>query len=194
MDSHRSQSRLINGILIAVFIGSATLTVIALRANSQTSQRLYEALLEADQSGENVEESLDELRTYIYSHMNTEIGSENGIHPPIQLQGTYSRLVSEEQERVDKINDTVYETAQSQCEQQFGAGSLRDGRVQCVEKYIEQNSVEVSEAVSPDLYRFDFESPIWSPDLAGYSLLVAVVVGLILCLRAISALLRKVLT
>ena len=36
----------------------------------------------------------------------------------------------------------------------------------------------------PDsLYKFDFVSPTWSPDLAGWSLLVAIVSGTFLVLR-----------
>lgn len=189
----KKQSKPINTALIGAFVISGTITVFALRNNSKNAQQLYEALLEADETGENVEQALDDLRGYIYTHMNTEIGSENGIHPPIQLQATYNRLVEAEQERVDSINDTVYERAQEKCETQFGAGSLRNGRVQCVERYIEDNSVDAS-LVSPDLYRFDFEPPLWSPDVAGFSLLLTIILGVTLVFRGMSALVRKILS
>lgn len=189
----KKQSKKVNIALGSLFIASGITTVVALRNNSQNAQELYEELLEADESGENVEQALDELRGYIYSHMNTEIGSENGIHPPIQLQATYNRLVTAEQKRIEDINDSVYDEAQQRCEAQFGAGSLRDGRVQCVEAYIEENSVEASSSVSPDLYRFDFEPPVWSPDVAGYSLLVTILLGAILIFRGTLALIRRIL-
>lgn len=180
-------------LLSTIFVVSSGVAIAALRHNSRRSQELYEALLEADQSGENVEAALDDLRSYIYSHMNTEIGSENGIHPPIQLQGTYNRLIAKEQERIKKANDSVYERAQEICEAQFGAGSLRNGRVQCVERYIEENSVQESTSVSPDLYRFDFVAPLWSPDIAGYSLLVSGTLGVFLLLKVVKTIVRRVL-
>lgn len=193
MDRSSHRKRNINIALTLATVTSGAVAVTALRNNSQTSQDLYNALIKADQEGENVEEALSELREYIYSHMNTEIGSENGIHPPIQLQGTYTRLVASEQEKVEEANATIYDEAQKRCEAQFGAGSLRNGRVQCVENYVEENSVQATQ-VSPDLYRFDFEPPLWSPDVAGFALLTTFILGTTLLIRLVATAIKKQLS
>lgn len=177
-------------ILISLVGVSAVISVTSLRNNSKNAQVRYEALIEADKNGEGVEEALNELRSYIYAHMNTDIGSDNGIYPPIQLQGTYARLITDEQARVKEINDTVYEKAQKTCEARFGAGSLRNGRVQCVEDYVEENSV-VASTVSADLYKFDFQPPVWSPDIAGFSLLSTILIGTIVIFRTVHYLIKK---
>jgi hypothetical protein len=169
-------------LLLAVF-GTLTvffviLSVVGLTINSNGAKDRYDALIAVDQAGGDVEESLNELRVYIYSHMNTQIGSELGIRPPIQLKGTYERLVAAEEERVRVANEKVYEEAQVYCEQRNPAGSLQSGRVPCVEEYLDNNGVEPA-VIEDDFYKFDFVPPRWSPDLAGFSILLAGFFGLI---------------
>jgi hypothetical protein len=168
--------------LLAVF-GSLTvffviLSVVGLTVNSNGAKDRYDALIAVDQAGGDVDEALNELRVYIYSHMNTQIGSELGIRPPIQLSGTYGRLVAAEEERVRIANEKVYEEAQVFCEQNNPAGSLLSGRVPCVEEFLDRNGVEPS-IIEDDFYKFDFVPPRWSPDLAGFSILLAGFFGLI---------------
>jgi hypothetical protein len=169
-------------LLLAVFGGLTVLfvilTVLGLTANSKGAKDRYDALIAVDQAGGDVETALNELRVYIYSHMNTQIGSELGIRPPIQLKGTYERLVAAEEERVRVANERVYEEAQAFCEQNNPAGSLVSGRVPCVEQYVDENGVEAN-VIEDDFYKFDFVPPRWSPDLAGISMLLAGVFGLL---------------
>lgn len=155
----------------------AALSVFGLTSNSQGAKERYDALIAVDQAGGDVDVALNELRVFIYSHMNTQIGSELGIRPPIQLKGTYERLVAAEETRVATANDKIYAAAQTYCEQNNPAGSLRNGRVQCVESYLDQNGVEPS-VIEDDFYKFDFVPPRWSSDLAGVSMLLAVIFGL----------------
>ncbi len=180
-------------ILIIAIIGlvvSSLLAVDALRQNSQQAQVLYNELIAVDQKGGDVQQALNQLREYIYGHMNTKIGSENGIRPPIQLRGTYQRLVKAEADRVQKINQTIYIKAQKECEAKFPPGRLRSGRVQCVEKKVQANS-QSAKQIAADLYRFDFAPPVWSADKAGFSLLAAGFFGLIAVLRIVRLLIKK---
>jgi hypothetical protein len=154
------------------------LSIVGLTLNSNGAKERYDALIAVDQAGGDVEEALNELRVYIYSHMNTQIGSELGIHPPIQLKGTYERLVAAEEERIRVANEKVYEDAQTFCEQNNPAGSLRTSRVPCVEEYVLNNGVEAN-VIEDDFYKFDFVPPRWSADLAGISILLAGIFGLI---------------
>jgi hypothetical protein len=169
-------------LLLAIF-GSITilfaiLSVIGLSANSQGAKNRYDALIAVDQAGGDVETALNELRGYIYSHMNTQIGSDLGIRPPIQLSGTYSRLVEAEDNRVAKANEEVYARAQIECERANPAGSLQNGRVQCIEAYIDANGVD-ERIIEDAFYKFDFVPPRWSFDLAGVSIILSAVFGLL---------------
>lgn len=167
---------------LAVF-GAATvffvaLSLVGLTANSQGAKDRYDALIAVDQAGGDVEASLNELRGFIYSHMNTQIGSELGVKPPIQLSGTYSRLVEAENARVAKANESMYAQAQAECEAIHGAGALQSGRVPCVQEYIDKNGVKPN-TIEDDFYKFDFVPPRWSPDLAGISIILAGIFGLL---------------
>ena len=107
--------------------------------------------------------------------MNTELGGPNGIYPPIQLSGTYERLIESEEQRVRKVNEEVRVAAEETCNQQFPAGQIQ-GRAQCNADYIETNSIS-AQPIDDSFYKFNYVAPRWSPDLAGFSLLAAVLFG-----------------
>jgi len=172
----RALLRLVVFGVVTVFF--TALSIIGLVQNSQGAKDRYDALIAVDQAGGDVESALNDLRGYIYSHMNTQIGSELGIRPPIQLKGTYERLVAAEEERVAKANEVIYEAAQAKCEAENPAGNLQSRRVPCVEAYIDANGIE-PKPVEDAFYKFDFVPPRWSADLAGISILLAGLFGLL---------------
>ncbi len=170
-------------ILRVVILGALTvafiiLSVIALTQNSLGAKNRYDALIAVDKSGGDVETSLNTLRTYIYSHMNTKIGSDLGVRPPIQLKGSYDRLVAQEKERVDRANQSLYSTAQAYCEKTQSRGFSGRNRIDCIQNYIDKNG-QVVQPVEEVFYKFDFAPPVWSPDLAGYSILASGIFGLL---------------
>jgi hypothetical protein len=165
-------------IFVVLTVVFAALSVIALIGNSSEAKRRYEALIAADQAGGDVETALNDLRGYIYAHMNTTIGSETGIRPPIQLKGTYDRLVTAEKERVRQINESLQVTAQAECERQNPIDFSGRNRVPCVEEYIDKFGAK-EQPIIESLYMFDFASPRWSPDLAGFSVLATIICGLV---------------
>ncbi|MCA9343023.1 hypothetical protein KC950_03380 [Candidatus Saccharibacteria bacterium] len=144
----------------------------AIRQNNFKSIELREAVLEADKNNGDVEGALQELREHIHSHMNAGLSSGT-LQQPIQLKYRYERLLEQEQAKVAEQNKDLYASAQAYCESQFGAGSLRDQRVPCVQEYILANGGDAVSEIPDDLYKFDFVAPRWSPDLAGWSLLAA---------------------
>ena len=167
--------------LFVGFLVAGTLAVVCLRQNYETMVDLRQAVFTADESGADVEQALQNLRTHVNSHMNTSLaGGADGIYPPIHLKGTYDRLVSAEQERVNSVNSKVYTDAQAHCERLY-PGSFSGGpRVPCIEQYVKEHGT--SPKTIPDaLYKFDFASPTWSPDLAGW-LIVASAVLLVLAI------------
>lgn len=160
-------------VFLAIAIVSGVVCVFALRNNNITALKLRDQVITADKDNWDVESALRKLRTYIYGHMNTDLSTGPGaIKPPIQLKYRYDRLVQAENERVGKQNDKIYTDAQTECEKKFPKGLSGSGRIPCIKDYIANHGIQ--ENTIPDsLYKFDFVSPIWSPDLAGWSLLVA---------------------
>jgi len=168
-------------------------SVFALRANNQTMIELRQAVFTADEQDGDVEKALTDLREYVYSHMNTSLTSgDNAIRPPIQLKYRYERLVIAEQAKQNTDNETIYTDAQNFCEQQISTGFSGRNRLECIKTYIDTNGIKTTEVNIPDdLYKFDFISPSWSPDLAGFSLLASIICFMLFAVASISKLIIK---
>ena len=167
-----------------VFVISLVVGVYALRQNNLHMIVLRDSVNQADQQNGDVETALHNLREYIYSHMNTNLSSgPNAIKPPIQLKYRYERLVGAEQRRAASVNAQVYSQAQATCEQQY-PGSFSGGpRVPCIADYVTKHGATTTQSVPDSLYKFDFVSPFWTPDLAGWSLIVASIFLFLFVLR-----------
>ena len=161
-----------------LFVLAAALAIYEMRQNNQTMVELRGQVYEADKNGGDTEAALANLRSFVHSHMNTNLSSGgNAIKPPIQLKYTYERLQAAEQARVDAANSQIYTDAQNYCQAQ-NPGSFSGGpRVPCVEEYVTSHGASAKE-IPAALYKFDFIGPIWSPDLAGWSLLSAAILFL----------------
>ena len=160
-------------------LASASVSVAALRHNNQTMVKLRNNLYAVDKDNGNVNAALNTLRDYVYSHMNTNLNSGgNTIKPPIQLKYTYQRLVAAQQLKLDKANSQLYTTAENYCQQQDPTDFYGYYRVPCVQNYISTHSLSTGTTTIPvALYQFDFISPSWSLDLAGWSLVVTVLLA-----------------
>lgn len=164
-------------IFAALTVFSLGFFVLGLVNNSNGAVERFETLKAVDEAGGDVEAALTDLRDYIYSHMNTELGGPNGIYPPIQLNGTYNRLVESEKQRVFNVNEKVRVEADAVCAQRFGAGQIQ-ARAQCNADYIEQNGT-AEKPIDDAFYKFNYVAPRWSADLAGFSLIAAIIFGII---------------
>lgn len=158
------------GVFLALVIISALLAVFAMRANNQKMVELRSAVYTADEKGGDVNMALNSLQNYVHAHMNTDLSSGgNTIKPPIQLKHTYERLKLAEDQRVKEANSNLYSRAQSYC--QIQAPAPATSRVPCVDNYVASHNA-TAKTIAPALYQFDFISPSWSPDLAGWSIVV----------------------
>lgn len=159
--------------LLLAFLLCVGVAVFALRNNYSTMVELRENVYQADREGEGVEESLQALRAYVNSHMNTNLtsGSES-VYPPIQLSETYKRLQEAELAKVNATNPNLYTEAQEHCERSTPDSFSGGPRVPCIEQYVKEHGQSL-EPVPDELYKFDFVSPAWSPDLAGWSLVLS---------------------
>jgi hypothetical protein len=169
--------------LVGAFIFLA-IGVYGLRQNNFTMIKLRQAVITADEKNGNVEKALDELRTYVYSHMNTNLSSgQNAIKPPIQLKNRYEKLVKAQEGSVEAYNKTVQQKGEAICAREFPALGYNAPRVACVQDYVGAHAKTAADEIPAELYKFDFVSPKWSPDLAGISLLISSLLFLLFVLR-----------
>lgn len=166
------------GVFLVLFVISGVVAISALRHNNQTMVQLRSEVYATDQSGGDINSALNNLRKYVYGHMNTDLSSGgNAIKPPIQLKYTYERLLEAQQQTAASSNSRIYTEAQTYCQTQVPAGFSGRGRVPCVQDYVTSHGVKTP-PIPTGLYQFDFVSPSWSPDLAGWSLVVTALMGL----------------
>ena len=157
------------GVWLVLFLMSTRVSVFALRDNSLKMASLRSQVYAADKTGVGVESALDNLSTYVYAHMNTSLTIPDGIYPPIQLANTYQRLVAQD-------NAKVTQAAKTYC---LGLGHQPNGfyggasHLTCSQSYVAAHPIDPSADIPQQLYQFDFISPTWSPDLAGWSLVAS---------------------
>jgi hypothetical protein len=175
--------------LLAACLTLGVIAVIALRQNYQSMTVLRDRVYVADERDEDVEKALQNLRTFVSSHMNTDLSSGSGVYPPIQLKYTYERTVAAEKARVEATNSRVYTDAQRHCEALFPQSFSGGPRTPCIAEYVKSHGTS-AQPILDAVYKFDFASPRWSPDLAGWSMVLA---GLFLLLAILRLLLGFIL-
>ena len=169
----------------------AGICALSLRTNYSTMTKLRADVYTADTNNTDVVGALQRLRAYVNGHMNTSLETNSGVYPPIQLKHTYERLQQAEQTKAEAGNSQVYTDAQHHCEQLY-PGSFSGGpRVPCIEQYVKDHGGAAVKQIPDSLYKFDFASPSWSPDLAGYSLVFATI---FLSLAAVRFIVGRILT
>lgn len=177
---------------LAAFLICLVISVMALRGNNLRMIQLRNAVTTADQQNGDIEGALRKLREFVYAHMNTDLASgQNAIKPPIQLKYTYDRLVAAEQARVSAATAKIYTDAQAECEKEIPNGLSGHGRVPCIQEYVSKHGVQ-AQAIPDALYKFDFVSPSWSPDLAGWMLVLSAIFALLFVVRLALEFLIKV--
>lgn len=154
---------------------------------------LREAVYAADKDNGDTETALQELQAYVTAHMNTDLSAgDNAVYPPIQLKYTYERLVQAKSAETTQQNQQIYSEAQKHCERQNPSGFGGGGRIPCIQQYVQSHTVvSPNESIPDALYKFSFVSPRWSPDLAGWSMVAAILFAI---LFAVSFVLRQIKT
>jgi hypothetical protein len=175
-----------------IFITSAIIAIFALRQNNLQMIKLREAVYVADKENGDVEAALRELREHVYGHMNTNLrANSDSSELPIQLVNKFNAIVAAEQARIAALggNNAIYVKAQKECE---NPNVVLAVRAQCIQNYVTANGGQQGiQLPAKELYTFDFASPKWSPDIAGWALVVAVISGLLLIIRIIIGLVIK---
>lgn len=164
---------------LAAFLVSLVVMVFALRNNNLHMVQLKDAVYTADKNGGDTTKALQNLQHYVTAHMNTDLttGSDT-VYPPIQLKFTYDRLVKAESDKLATTNTQLYNDAQKYCEAQNSSDFSGRNRVPCIQQYVKDHGQPL-QTIPDSLYKFDFVSPVWSPDLAGWSVVTTVITGLL---------------
>lgn len=160
--------------VLVLALACTVICIFALRANNEHMVKLRNAVYTADRDDGNVELALQNLQAYVTTHMNTNLNSGNGsVYPPIQLKYTYQRILQSESQAAVNANAGLYTAAQNYCQEQDSTDFSGRNRVPCIEQYVETHDAQLP-TVPTALYEFSFISPTWSPDLAGWSLLLSI--------------------
>ncbi len=189
----RQLQRLKTWQLVILLIFSGFVAATFLRLNNIGMVQRRAAVISADTAGnsEKTKNTLYDLQRYVASHMNTDMGK--GVY----LEATYKKDV--QAAYAVATNDTnangnIYKKAQDVCRPQFEYMSY--AYIQCTTSELAKypasseliSSVELPKA---DSYRHSFISPIWSPDFAGFSVLIFVVILIMIIARATGVIILK---
>lgn len=163
--------------LLTLFVISLFLSAYLLRQNNLMMVELREKVVNIDEGSngniEKIEPALQELKDYVTSHMNTTMQS------PVQLQYRYNKVVdeiiAENEEKATAYRQSVYKKAEANC-----TAVLQSIRVPCIQEYISSRpGVEPLELPPVEQFSYEFTSPVLSFDLAGLSVVVSVLLGLV---------------
>lgn len=172
--------------LILLLIVAGLITATFLRLNNIGMIERRTAVLNADEQGNNetTKARLFDLQRYSAAHMNAASGT-------IYLQAQYDRdtKASIEAASARDSGTNINVLADQACKAQFGGYS--QAYVQCFAAELAKypsgtDAPDKADLPSPSLYRHDFSSPLWSPDFAGFSLLICVLLTLAIVVRLIA--------
>ena len=178
--------------LVIILILAGFIAATFLRLNNISMIRRRSAVYTADTAGDDTvtQNRLYDLQRYVSAHMNTDMGK--GIF----LTATYNR---DKQELLKKAstgsNGNIYVKAQQVCAPRYTSWS--PAYVQCtvneLAKYPAGASLNDSVNLPSGPYQYNYESPLWSPDFAGWSVLVCVVILIMIIARFIGVVILRVL-
>jgi hypothetical protein len=180
-------------VILLILISFVVATFLRLNNIGMVERRA--AVINADNAGDSqsTQSRLYDLQRYVSSHMNTSLG--NGVYLEASYNRERNRLIAEATSSSDS-NSNIYKKVQEVCMPQFSYWSY--AYVMCtyneLSKYPASNNL-VSSIKEPsiDLYRYNFISPLWSPDFAGWSVLICVVILIMIIVRLTSVIILKLI-
>jgi hypothetical protein len=122
------------------------------------------------------------LATSVYAlrHNNqTMIKLRSTVYEADKNNGDINGSLNNLRDRVNATNAQVYTQAQNYCQQLNSTDFSGRNRVPCVTDYVTTHGVSAN-PIPAALYEFDFVSPAWSPDLAGWSLVITTLLFIVL--------------
>lgn len=184
--------------LLVVLLLMGFVAATFLRLNNIGMAERRDAVLAADKSTAEPFDSsvtqnrLYDLQRYVSAHMNTETG-------PFYLEGQYRR---DAQKAVDIAKQSsnsgvnINAEAEATCKPRFTVWS--PAYVQCfadeLAKYPPSpDPVQNVSLPNTELYRYSFSAPLWSPDFAGWSIAVCLVIIVMIIARLLGLIILRIL-
>ena len=180
--------------LVILLVLMAFVAATFLRLNNVGMIQRRDGVIAADKQGDEdtTRNRLIELQHYVSSHMNT---SGNDVYLASQYERDKAKLI-QEASRGNESGEVINAKVDAICKPQFA--SYNQGYVDCFAREYAKyapgsDPVSQVKMPDPDRYRMVFISPLWSPDFAGFSLLVCAVILLMIVARLISLVVLRIL-
>lgn len=177
-------------VLILMIFVSATF----LRLNNVGMIERRNAVINADETGDDqvTRNRLYDLQKYVSTHMNTDMGKGLFLTGARKrdAENAYARAASD-----SNPNGNIYKKAQDVCAPQFTNYSY--AYLQCtmneLSKYPESSDL-INEVQLPpaEAYLRIYNSPLWSPDFAGWSVVACVVILIMILARVTGVIILKI--
>lgn len=172
--------------LIVLLVVLTLAAMFFLRQNSLQMIELRNLVVQADEQNKDIPGALNNLQNYVATHMNADMG-ERGIYLEHSYQRAYDAAVQKAAQG-GNASAATYQQADRDCQGLFSKTSSFPAYIQCVTDKVAASGsaadpIMAIRAPSADLYRFNFIAPLWSPDVAGFTLLAAGLVAIVLILR-----------
>lgn len=175
--------------LVVLLIIAGFISATFLRLNNIGMVQRREAVISADKEGDGevIIQRLYDLQRYVSNHMNADLG--RGVY----LEHSYNRDLQEWQQNQygsSNPNGNIYQKAQEICAPQFQYYS--QAYLQCTTNELAKYPAAVDPATDTskprqEAYIHAFEGPVWTPDFAGWSVLVSAVLVVLIGARLIGA-------
>ncbi|MFZ1301712.1 MAG: hypothetical protein WAQ27_04050 [Candidatus Microsaccharimonas sp.] len=174
--------------LIVLLVIAGFVSATFLRLNNIGMVQRREAVLNADKEGDEevIIQRLYDLQRHVTSHLNTDLG--RGVY----LESSYSRDLQNWQSAQygdGNPNGNIYKKAQEVCAPKFKSYSA--AYLQCTTSELAKYPAAADPATDTsrprqEAYIHSFTSPLWSPDFAGWLVLVFIVILILIIVRFVS--------
>lgn len=179
-------------ILALIMVVVAT----AWRMNNVQMLRRLDAVLAADEDLDEAkaQQALEQLRDYSLNHMNASTGL-------VSLVKIYERDAKKELERVSNAQESsdAYKQISVTCDPNSElVGQYWWAYVECwkteLAKLPPQEEVDAEPNFAPkEMYEYNFVSPLWAPDFAGWTTLVAILLVILIILKIFFEIMLKIM-
>lgn len=157
-----------------------------LRLNNIGMVERRAAVIAADASGDKdaIAQRLYDLQRYVSAHMNTDMGK--GVY--LQEQYARDRQAALDAAAQSDNSTNIYKQITDACRAMYASWSPY---FQCVKDKLNASTpasdpIDTAPLPSANEYRHIYVSPVWSPDFAGFSLVVCALIALAIVARLLT--------
>lgn len=180
--------------LVILLVLAMFLAATFLRLNNTGMIARRNAVASADKTGdvEMITQRLAELQQYTSEHMNADTGT-------MYLQEQYNRDVQKQAQQASESGSEraleIRREAEAVCKPQFNGWS--PAYVQCYVNELNKHPSDevIADATPPSssLYKYSFASPVWSPDFAGWSIVLVGLLAIAIVGRLLGLLILRIM-